>query len=108
MDNYQKYDHDLTKSHGGIRANISTLTESYPLHQHDHTELEIVVEGHRRREREVVVLAWLAVRRERRVRVAVERELSDLPGRSLQARLGDRIDRLGLGVREGDGSEEQQ
>ena len=46
MDNYQKYDHDLTKSHGGIRANISTLTESYPLHQHDHTELEIVVEGH--------------------------------------------------------------
>ena len=28
MDNYQKYDHDLTKSHGGIRANISTLTES--------------------------------------------------------------------------------
>ena len=46
MNNYQKYDHDLTKSHGGIRANISTLTESYPLHQHDHTELEIVVEGH--------------------------------------------------------------
>lgn len=46
MYNYQKYDHDLTKSHGGIRANISTLTESYPLHQHDHTELEIVVEGH--------------------------------------------------------------
>lgn len=46
MENYQKYDHDLTKSHGGIRANISTLTESYPLHQHDHTELEIVVKGH--------------------------------------------------------------
>lgn len=44
-DSYQKYAFDLRKNHLGIRAGISDLNSSFPLHSHDHAEFEMVVSG---------------------------------------------------------------
>ena len=45
MERCQRFDYDLSGSHGGIRANEARLTASYPLHRHDYPEGEIVVSG---------------------------------------------------------------